>query len=408
MEAAAFAAALRAQQRWLARQGARFVAIVSPSAPSIYPEMLPDWVPAPVGRTTLDDLMGMSPPLPLIDPRSALIAAKAKTPPYTKLNSHWNGYGAWVGWTVLAEAIVKTGLNFQPAFLEPPEQIVTAPDLLNEFPSYSTEKNPWPMPIFSTPFKDVLIVDPARVARWAPGATIVAPDRNYTVVINPGAKNTQRVLVFGDSTGHALSPYLNASFLEVVYANHHWNSFPPNQTNFLATVEQFKPDLVILVMAERFLGEPLGNYYLWYSLDLYDALPPTDDLVWPAGRDEKGFAPATPPGAGDVFEFKDISAPAGVWQAVIRIETDARSMGAVKVAVQDQAKPLELFEEAHPGRDQLYFRIPVENGRVSFQLTAIGPVTVTRARLRLDHPVEAASSAAGSSAKTSPNEQVTK
>ena len=88
---------LTEKQQEFARQGIRFYVTVAPDSYSIYPENLPDYLQAYTGRSNLDILdeyLKKNSPVPFIDLRPALRAAKSSRIIYLKTDTHWNDYGA--------------------------------------------------------------------------------------------------------------------------------------------------------------------------------------------------------------------------------------------------------------------------------------------------------------------------
>ena len=104
---------------WLASKGIRFVFVVAPDKSEIYPEQLPDGVPA-APFTALDQLMaalaGQS-RFDFIDLRPLLKVAKAKDQIYYKTDSHWNSLGAYLALTRVLQGRLPLGVSL-PAFAD--------------------------------------------------------------------------------------------------------------------------------------------------------------------------------------------------------------------------------------------------------------------------------------------------
>jgi hypothetical protein len=101
---------------WLASKGIRFVFVVAPDKSEIYPEHLPDGVPA-APFTALDQLMaalaGQS-RFDFIDLRPLLKAAKAKDEIYYKTDSHWNSLGAYLALARVLQGRLPQGASLPP------------------------------------------------------------------------------------------------------------------------------------------------------------------------------------------------------------------------------------------------------------------------------------------------------
>ncbi len=97
------------RQAWLAARGIRYLVVVAPNAQSIYGEFLPQSMNKVGDKSRLDQLVeGMSgSPVELIDLRGPLLAAKKERRTYHKTDTHWNDFGAFVGYQVIMDALKK-------------------------------------------------------------------------------------------------------------------------------------------------------------------------------------------------------------------------------------------------------------------------------------------------------------
>lgn len=87
---------LEAKQQWLARRGVRYVFVVAPSKPSIYPQFVPEDL-APAATSALDQLnqsLAGREGLPWVDLKALLLAQAAERRVYHKTDTHWNDAGA--------------------------------------------------------------------------------------------------------------------------------------------------------------------------------------------------------------------------------------------------------------------------------------------------------------------------
>ena len=98
---------------WLASKGIRFVFVVAPDKSEIYPEHLPDGVPA-APFTALDQLiaaLGAQRRFEFIDLRPLLKAAKVKDQIYYKTDSHWNSLGAYLALATVLQGRLPEGVS---------------------------------------------------------------------------------------------------------------------------------------------------------------------------------------------------------------------------------------------------------------------------------------------------------
>lgn len=102
---------------WLATQGIRFVFVVAPDKSEIYPEHLPDGVPA-APFTALDQLaaaLKTQTKFDFVDLRPLLKTAKARDQIYYRTDSHWNTLGAYLALAEVLKGRLPAGVSL-PAF----------------------------------------------------------------------------------------------------------------------------------------------------------------------------------------------------------------------------------------------------------------------------------------------------
>jgi len=93
---------------WLEAQGSSLYVLIVPNKVSIYPEYLPDrFQRSPYGTRTEQFLERMRVSnVPVVFPITDLIEAKiGGSDLYFKLDTHWNGRGAWIGYSALIRSI---------------------------------------------------------------------------------------------------------------------------------------------------------------------------------------------------------------------------------------------------------------------------------------------------------------
>jgi hypothetical protein len=239
-------AVMTANRDWLARRGIPSIIMIAPDKSTIYPEKLPAY-PRPPGRTTRADQLAArlkGTDLVLVDPRQALVAAKARPPrPYFEGDSHWTQAGAFVAYRQLMERV-------QEKF---PAAVPALPEDYDRALARATSDQ-----AFLLALEDDLTY---AAERW----TRRSSHQIRTVTRNPIAgdiwvwpvrfvendlKDRPRVLIFGDSfTDYVLGPtFLYETFRDPVYTHHNGGLFD------FRLVDEAKPDLVIVQLAERYLA----------------------------------------------------------------------------------------------------------------------------------------------------------
>lgn len=350
------------QRRWLARHGIPLIFVVAPSQASIYPEKLPAWSKKWLSNaSSLDRVIESGRDLPIVDVRPALREWRGRGNTYSRLNSHWTDFGAWVAWREIAERIKQIFPNFVAFGPDDLDGIETLPDYASEFKNLLNIEapNPWERYVLSRPFPDFRFIDADGNSHSAVGATQTDIRDLPRRTINIQSANKLKAMVLRDSQGTALSPFLQASFLETIQLSHHWTQYPKDRINFTAAIEQYKPNLVIYIMTERYMEVPLGNYFYWYSLDAFDSISEDHEFVWTAGApDQKDIKVAgdLTLSAGLSIVLNPDSAPKT--QSVLKVTLNATGYGTAIAEYDLNGQRVRLGEEYWKGSNELYFNLP--------------------------------------------------
>ncbi|MGB9368722.1 MAG: hypothetical protein WCE79_22190 [Xanthobacteraceae bacterium] len=241
---------MEAQQRWVKAQGAAMVIVVAPNQHTIYPEYLPRYVNRVWPETRLDQIVRRlkerGSTLVVVDPRRDLWAAKERALLYHKYEDHWNALGAFIAYSAAMKEARKLLPALQPLALS--DYAITQ--------GYRT----WNIP-------PVGEADP--VFSLKSGSRIL--DRRVLdnkVTLRPVVETTTSLttaptaLVYGDSFGDVMAPFLNETFRRTVSVATAHYPFPTK------LIQELKPDVVILEMVERSLtmrppvSEAVENEYL--------------------------------------------------------------------------------------------------------------------------------------------------
>ncbi len=229
-------ASTRERTDYLAARGIKYLNVWAPDKEEIYPEFLPLWIQKTAGPCRMDQLgetlhrAGLS----YVDLRPAEQAAKQQAQAYHTTDTHWNALGAYFGYRQIVDELRK----WFPAMrrLEPGEvQFVDIPrpggDLARQLDLEKRYAGP-------QTFEKL----PRRCHRVPPSVT--RPKGTKLEAFDCPGSTGPRVLMFGDSYGNALIPFLAESashFLAV--------EFGPPLDKELVDIE--KPDVVIDIHVER-------------------------------------------------------------------------------------------------------------------------------------------------------------
>ena len=233
-------------QAWLARRGIPLVMVLAPDKNTIYPEMLPQF-PKPPGTVTRADQVAerlARGPLRFIDPRAAIMAAKREHPRlYFEGDTHWGHRAAFITYEMLVKALRERFPTLSSVQLDnysASEQVVSS-DLVYLLGLHKditvrgevlTRREP-------APGRSVRIRQPVAGSGWG------WPISFYETA----ARDNPRALIFGDSfTDYILGPtFLYDTMRDPVFTHHNTVTLNFN------LIEEVKPDVVIIAVAERYL-----------------------------------------------------------------------------------------------------------------------------------------------------------
>lgn len=235
---------------WCAQRGIAYQLVIAAEKHSVYPEHLPAWIPANRKVDQIGQLVAYlktNSTVPVLDLREPLLRAKQTALTFHMTDTHWNDYGAFVGYQSLIGALSSQRPDLKPLPLDTFEQrhsqepggdlavMLGQEQSLRETNHIALVPKP-PLQSINTR-ADPNVSLPGQLA--GPG---------LSVSDNPST--TGKAILFHDSFAVALQPFLAHHFNRVVYVwQHDWN------TSFL---EQQRPDVVIDEVAERafYRGDP--------------------------------------------------------------------------------------------------------------------------------------------------------
>jgi alginate O-acetyltransferase complex protein AlgJ len=250
---------MEAQQRWMKAQGAAMVIVIAPNQHTIYPERMPLYVNRVWPETRLDQIMrrvherGSS--LVVVDPRRDLWAARQHNFLYHKYEDHWNARGAFIAYSAAMKEAKKLVPALQPLQLS--DYAITQGRRAWNIPPREE-----PDPVFSLKSGN-RIADRKVLDNKVPIRPIVETTTNLSTA--PTA------LVYGDSFGEVMVPFLNETFRRTTIVPTAHYPFPTE------LIQQHKPDVVIMQMVERSLtmrppvSEAVENEYLLRDAPSLDA-----------------------------------------------------------------------------------------------------------------------------------------
>ena len=245
---------LKDLQNWYEEKGIRFVIVIAPNKHSIYKEKLPGWMKYD-GETLTDDIIKFSKEkqINILDLRAELINAREQRETYGKYGTHWNAFGAYVGY-------LKT-IDFLND-IYPLELTILDPPIVDYFGN--SDKGLLGMLKISDLFKmennykyDInnTIVCYGDInkssSKILPCKNLLNPrisiNNTPRYIINKTSLNNEKVLFIGDSFSIENSQLYNITF-STMWKWHHTHI---NGVKLSTFVKKHKPDIVIYQIVER-------------------------------------------------------------------------------------------------------------------------------------------------------------
>ena len=223
---------LEENRREFSQSGIVYLVVIAPNKNTVYGEYLPDEIGKFKAASRLDQFMAhmrARSGVEIIDLREPLIRAKEELPTYMKTDSHWNSYGAYVGYVEIMRSLSSRipGVDIAPASI---------------------------------------VGDRVTVERSLPGGDLpqmlfmqdLVPEDNHTkfdLAPVPEAPPLGTLIFRHDSFGDNLYPFLTPMFREII------NIAPFAPFDFEA-VKSRRPQVVLHIFVERYLPQAVhGDFH---------------------------------------------------------------------------------------------------------------------------------------------------
>jgi len=247
---------LVAKRDWLAQRGVRYLFVVAPDKHTIYPEYMPNRLNKVSSRSCLDQLITYvkaNSDFEIVDLRPALNAEKATVRVFHKTDTHWNDRGAFVAYREIMRAASALLPELKPRD-EADFRAVEYPDAGLDIANM--------MGLRAVMGERLLRLEPKFQPCAQSAAITLRPDLQWPKY-EPGHEayakecGTARLkaVVFQDSMGTALVPYLSEHFRRTAYI---WDY--PNRIVMNAATVSEHPDIVIEERVERHLKPMLPDF----------------------------------------------------------------------------------------------------------------------------------------------------
>ncbi|MEQ1757701.1 MAG: hypothetical protein ABL986_05240 [Vicinamibacterales bacterium] len=230
---------LMKRRAFLEKRGIRYLFVIAPDKQMIYPEYMPTSLRRLRTDYRADQLIThmalTAPDFPLLDLRGPLIAAKSRELLYHRYDTHWNDRGALVAYQAIARQLQRWFPSIVPLQREDfdVDPSVTSGDKTSMLGLRDEGKREMP----------------GLVLRRRAGYRIVAPPRpdpygeDPILIVEHRDRRLPRAIVFRDSFGARLIPYLSEHFSHVEY---YWQ----DELDY-DEIERQRPDVVIQEFVAR-------------------------------------------------------------------------------------------------------------------------------------------------------------
>jgi hypothetical protein len=348
------------ERNYLKQRGIPMLFVVAPSTGTVYADKLAHVPAGFAGNPTLFDRvlkLTKERGLPLLDVRADLIEGRKTAETYSKLNSHWSDFGAYVAWQKIAPEIEKIMPGQKLAGVGDKIRVETvnsgneAEGLLNIH-----VPNDWTRPVREQPFPNYNVIMSDGAQRSVSGETLTGFLELPRETVSPNATSSLRTLVLTDSMGASLSPYWTASFKELLQVNHHVR-LPPEKLDFEGTVEKFKPDFVFYLMTERYFTVPLGDLDAFKAQAAFTTTPElATDALWSAGSAQNAvaFASDTTLSQPSTAKLPD----GGQTKRYVQIIVNGEGAGSLYVSYQVAGVTTEGWHEFTAGETKIWIPVP--------------------------------------------------
>jgi alginate O-acetyltransferase complex protein AlgJ len=230
---------LVARRAFLARRGIPFLFVIAADKQMVYPEYMPEHLRRMRDDYRADQLIAYlrrtAPDFPILDVRPSLLAAKSAELLYHRYDTHWNDRGALVAY----QAIVRELQRWLPGITP-----LRREDFHTDPAVPSGDKTA--MLGLIDPGKQAM---PGLVLRGGARHRVIAPARpdaygeDPLLIVEHDDQSLPSALVFRDSFGARLIPYLSEHFRHVEY---YWQ----NELDY-EEIERQRPDVVIQEFVAR-------------------------------------------------------------------------------------------------------------------------------------------------------------
>ena len=219
-------------------EGFTFLIVVAPNKETIYPEMVPSEIVRISDRNNIDNINAELRELgvpEMLDLRPSLLSGKDGRQIYYATDTHWNGYGSYIGYR---EIILQLSNNY-PALSPFPEEFFRIKEIPVETPKDLAK-------IIQTTYILEKSIEPRKKKELFEQISLPDGISQITLVQN---EELPSLLMLHDSFGISLIDYLSSNFERAIYVRSSDSNSYLNRT----TIGYYNPDIVLYQVVERYL-----------------------------------------------------------------------------------------------------------------------------------------------------------
>lgn len=259
--------ALSERSAYFKSRGIKYLFVVAPNKQSIYPEYFPLFSANHSRLDQLTDYLKAYPDVPFVNLKKPLLSKKAEGKSlYFKTDTHWNEFGAFIADQYLASVLSSTTPGIRP---------LAADGVRFAWESFNTGDCTKLMGLFG------LINETVPVSELSKALVLKQKADDFRAQkksINAPDVRLAKAVVFHDSFGDAIKPYLSKHFERVAYQLR-----KADLAVDLDLIEKEKPNVVIQEIVERHVVQLIPYSIYDWRFQLLDAV--NEDK--PIGADSK-------------------------------------------------------------------------------------------------------------------------
>ncbi len=214
-----------------------YYVLFAPKKPTIYPEMLPDWM-LPPAQTELSRFINHAQSQgidSIVTVHDKLLVAKKEAAVYPPFDTHWTSHGAYVAYNALFSRIAHDIPELAPLPLGRFNAAPLRPEQINR-----------DLALMLGVANYILLTGVGHTNGRSVKKHYLTDKRNDQgqQLIETGNKNGKTILMTTDSFGPFLLPFVEPHFERIILTHFSETSFPEG------LIRLYKPDVVVLVLIE--------------------------------------------------------------------------------------------------------------------------------------------------------------